>query len=128
MELQGGIFQQISTEADSTIGHLHAPQKVPVGPVKFQIPRVSILFTGARPTLPPTGRVGAAPSRCFGVHCPGDLSVFRKQRFHICSKLEWKELVLPKGSALISSLIIFPPLTSCHEKYIYIAEQNVMLE
>ena len=54
MELQGGIFQQISTEADSTIGHLQAPQKVPVGPVKFQTPRVPVLFTAARPTLPPT--------------------------------------------------------------------------
>lgn len=107
MELQGAIFHQISAEADSTIGHCHAPQKVPVGPVKFQTPRVPVLFTGAHPTLLPTGRVGAGPSRCFGAHCPGDLSVFRKQRFHICSKLEQKELVLPKGSDLISSWIIY---------------------
>ena len=107
MELQGAVFHQISTEADSTIGHLHAPQKVPGGPAKFQTRRVPILFTGARPTLLATGRVGAGPSQCFGAHCPRDLSVFRKQRFHICSKLEQKELVLPKGSDLISSWIIF---------------------
>lgn len=107
MELQGAVFHQISTEADSAVGHLHAPQKVPVGPAKFQTPRVPILFTGARPTFLATGRVGAGPSRCFGARCPRDLSVFRKQRFHICSKLEQKELVLPKGSDLISSWIIY---------------------
>lgn len=57
--------------------------------------------------LSATGRVGAAPSMCFAAHCPGNSLIFRTQHFHICSKLEQNELVLPKALLFLAHQLFF---------------------